>query len=160
VEGNPVEFEARVPPGGEVTVLSGRQRVSLHQAMARRTVTVWADLRSVHILQDGHVMRTVTSRPRPEDLTHLTMRGARPAGPPRAKPALRRLNGTPVLPAGGSMEIERVVTRDGKVTVAGHRHLVGFRLGRAHRHPAPGRAPHARHRRQRPHRQLALSLSG
>jgi hypothetical protein len=33
-EGAAVEFEVRVPPSGEVTVLSGRQRVSLHQAMA------------------------------------------------------------------------------------------------------------------------------
>jgi hypothetical protein len=126
VEGAPVEFETRVPPGGEVTVLSGRQRVSLQQAMAGRTVTVWADLRSVHLTQDGHLVRTVASRLRPEDLRHLTMRGARPGGPSPAKPALRRLNGTPVLPDGGTVEIDRVVTRDGKVTIAGHHHLIGF----------------------------------
>jgi transposase InsO family protein len=125
-EGAAVEFEVRVPPSGEVTVLSGRQRVSLHQAMAGRTVTAWADLRSVHISLDGHVVRTVTSRLRPQDLQHLTMRGARPAGPPPAQPALRRRNGTPVLPDGGAVEIDRTVTKDGTVTIAGHVHLVGF----------------------------------
>jgi hypothetical protein len=63
---------------------------------------------------------------RPEDLRHLAMRGARPAGPPPAKPAFRRLNGTPVLPEGGAVEIDRVVTRHGTVTIAGHQQLVGF----------------------------------
>lgn len=125
-DGAAVEFEVRVPPSGEVTVLSGRQRVSLHQGIAGRTVTVWADLHSVHVILDEHVVRTVASRLQPEDLRHLAMRGARPAGPQPAKPALRRRNGAPVLPDSGAIEIERLVTRHGTVTIAGHQHLVGF----------------------------------
>lgn len=72
------------------------------------------------------MVRTVASRLRPEDLRHLAMRGAQPAGPPPAKPALRRRNGIPVLPDSGAVEIERSVTKDGKVSIAGDTHLVGF----------------------------------
>ncbi|MEU4522155.1 hypothetical protein AB0F52_25985 [Amycolatopsis sp. NPDC024027] len=61
-----------------------------------------------------------------KDLRHLAMRGARPAGAPLAKPALRRRNGIPALPEGGAVEIERSVTKDGQVTTAGSPHLVGF----------------------------------
>jgi transposase InsO family protein len=101
VEGAAVEFSARVPPSGQLTVRSGRQTISLHETMADRLVTIWADLRSVHVSSDRHVVRTVASRLRPEDLRHLAMRGARPAGPPPAKPALRRRNGTPSCPTAG-----------------------------------------------------------
>jgi transposase InsO family protein len=126
VEGAAVAFEVRVPPSGQLTVRPGRQTISLHEAMAGRLVTIWADLRSVHVTADGHVVRTVTSRLRPEDLRHLAMRGARPAGPPPARPALRRRNGTPVLPEGGAVEIDRTVTKDGTVSIAGDTHLIGF----------------------------------
>ena len=57
-EGAAVEFEVPVPPSGDVTVVSGKQHVSLHQAMAGRTVTVWADLRGVHLTCDGHLEPT------------------------------------------------------------------------------------------------------
>lgn len=87
---------------------------------------MWADLRSGHISLDGHVVGTVASRLRPEDLRHLTMRGGRPAGPPPAQPALRRRKGAPVLSDGGAVEIDRSVTKDGTVTIAGQVHLVGF----------------------------------
>jgi len=126
VEGGAVEFEARVPLSGQLTIRSGRQAISLHEAMAGRLVTVWADLRTVHVTVDGHVVRTVASRLRPEDLRHLTMRGARPAGPAPAKPALRRANGVPVLEPGQAIEIDRMVSKDGTVTIAGAEHLIGF----------------------------------
>lgn len=126
VEGAAVEFQARVPPSGQLNICSGRQTIGLHEAMAGRLVTVWADLRSVHVSVDGHVVRTAGSRLRPDDLRHLAMRGAQPAGPPPAKPALRRRNGIPVLPEDGAVEIQRSVTKDGKVSIAGTTHLVGF----------------------------------
>ncbi len=93
--------------------------------MAGRTVTVWADLRSIHLSLNGHLVRTVPSRLRPQDLAHLVMRGARPAGPAPAKPVLRRANGTAVLTAGQTVEIERVITNSGTVTIAGSPHLIG-----------------------------------
>jgi transposase InsO family protein len=124
-EAGAVEFEARVPPSGQLSIRSGQQTVALHEAMAGRTVTVWADQRSVHVSADGHLVRTVASRLRPEDLRHLTMRGARPAGPAPAKPALRRVNGTPVLDVEQTVEIERTVSKHGTVTIDGTAHLIG-----------------------------------
>ncbi|MFD6742118.1 hypothetical protein ACFWD2_03950 [Streptomyces anthocyanicus] len=90
-QGTAVEFKVRVPPSGEITLVTGRQRVGIHQALAGRTLTVWANHRSVHFLLDGHPVTTVPSRLRPEDLAYLTMRyGARPAGPEPAPAALPR----------------------------------------------------------------------
>jgi hypothetical protein len=43
----------RVPSSGEVQILSGRQSVSVHKSLAGRMVTVWADLRSIHLSLDG-----------------------------------------------------------------------------------------------------------
>jgi transposase InsO family protein len=127
IDGAAVEFDARVPPGGDISIGSvGRQQISLHPSMASRTVTIWADLRSIHVTLDGHLIRTLTSRLHPDDLRRLAMRGARPAGPAPAKPALRRLNGTLVIPEERVIEIERTVTRSGAVAIAGAQHVVGF----------------------------------
>jgi transposase InsO family protein len=125
-EGAAVEFEVRVPPSGQLTLRSGVQYVGLHESMAGRTVTVWASLRSVHISTDGHVVRTIASRLRPEDLRHFAMRGARPAGPAPAPPPLRRRNGIPVNAPGTAIELDRAVTKDGTVALAGATHLIGF----------------------------------
>jgi hypothetical protein len=101
-----------------------------NKSLAGRTVTVWADLRSIHLSLDGEVVRTVQSRLVPEDLTHLAMRGARPAGPQPDRPALRRANGMAVVRPGDVVEIDRTVTKDGVVSIAGSSHLVGFAWAR------------------------------
>ena len=121
-----IEFEMRVPPNGDLSIRSGRQVISLHPSMAGRTVTLWADQRSVHISCDGHVIRTSSSRLRSEDLRHLTMRGARPAGPEPERPAMRRTDGVAVIPPGQAVEIVRAVNKDGRVAIGGTTHLVGF----------------------------------
>jgi hypothetical protein len=90
-----VEFDVRVPPSGELTLVPGRQRVSVNQGLAGRTLIVRADLRSIHLLLDGHVLRTVASRLLPPDLAFLAMRGARPAGPAPAAAAIPRLRPRP-----------------------------------------------------------------
>ncbi|MGW5612025.1 hypothetical protein ACWEWI_39545 [Streptomyces sp. NPDC003753] len=98
-QGTAVEFDVRVPPSGEITLVTGRQRVGIHQALAGRTLTVWANHRSVHLLLDGHLVTTVPSRLRPEDIAYLTMRyGARPAGSepaPAARPRAPQRHGHP-----------------------------------------------------------------
>lgn len=104
VEGAAVAFEVRIPPSGEVSILTGRQRFSLHQAMAGRTVTVWADLRTVHVLLDGEVVRTIASRLRPEDLRRLSMRV--PARPDRHQPS-RRCGGATALRSYPKAELSR-----------------------------------------------------
>lgn len=127
--GAAVEFDARVgrvPPSGEVNICSGRQSVSVHKSLVGRTVTAWVDLRSIHLRVDGEVLRTVRSRLVPEDLAHLAMRGAQPAGPEPNRPALRRANGTAVVRPGDAVQIDRTVTKDGTVSIAGSSHLIGF----------------------------------
>lgn len=89
-------------------------------------MTVWADLRSIHLSLDGDVLRTARSRLAPEDLTYLAMRGARPARPEPDRPALRRANGTALIRPGDAVEIDRTVTKDGVVSIAGSIHLIGF----------------------------------
>jgi transposase InsO family protein len=107
-----------------------RQRFSLPRGLAGRTVTVWADLRSLHILLEGHLVRTVVSRLLPQDLADLVMRyGARPVGPAPAAPALRQVNGNPVLAA--DQMRDRLCP------------------GQANHHDPAGRPPHARHHRRR-----------
>ncbi len=124
--GAAVEFEVRVPPSGEVSIRSGRQSVAVHKSLAGRILSVWADLQSIHVSLDGEVLRTVRSRLVPEDLRHLAMRGARQAGPEPDRPALRRANGTAVVRPGEAVEVERTVTKDGVVSLAGATHLIGF----------------------------------
>ncbi|MGW7318259.1 IS481 family transposase [Streptomyces sp. NPDC054865] len=98
-QGTAIESEVRVPPSGEITLVTGRQRVGIHQALAGRTLTVWVNHRSNHFLLDGHLVTTVPSRLRPEDRAYLTMRyGARPAGPepaPAASPRVSRGTASP-----------------------------------------------------------------
>jgi transposase InsO family protein len=126
--GAAVEFELRVPASGELTLVPGKQKTSVNQGLVGQTLTVWADLRSIHIVLHGHPIRTVASRLTPTDLAYLAMRGARPAGPPPAVAALPRRDGRPHLPAGQAVEVDRQVQRDGHITIAGHKCQVGFGL--------------------------------
>jgi transposase InsO family protein len=118
-----VAFEVRVPPSGEVTLAAGRQKLSLPQGLAGRTLTVWADLRSIHLTLDGHLVRTLGSRLLPEDLRYLAMRGARPEP---ATPALPRLRGKPTIAPGGAIDVDRSVHRDGHVNLNGAKYQVGM----------------------------------
>lgn len=120
-----VEFEARVPPGGTVTIVSARQAVTVKQGLAGRTLTIWADLHSVHLILDGYVLPTVASRLLSQDLAFLAMRGARKAGPEPAQAALQHRNGKPLPGAGQAVEIDRKVHRDGHVTFDGEKYQVG-----------------------------------
>jgi hypothetical protein len=111
-----VEWEVSVPPSGHFK-LGGAQELWLGQAYSGRTVTVWADDRSIHVVLDGHHLKSVTSRLHDEHLRQLLLRGARPAGPAPAAPALPRAGrGRPRLPEATAVEVDRVVTRDGYVT--------------------------------------------
>ncbi|MEU3462947.1 IS481 family transposase [Streptomyces sp. NPDC006733] len=143
--GTAVELELRVPPSGALTLVAGRQTVDVHPVLAGRTLSIWANQRSVHVLLDGHLITTVPSRLRPEDLAYLTMRyGARPAGPEPASASLPRArSGQVVLAAGEPVEVDRKVQRDGLVSLDGKQHQVGFAIAG---HPPAGRSPHACHR--------------
>ncbi|KWT63519.1 transposase [Streptomyces albus subsp. albus] len=120
-----VEFEVRVPPSGSTTLASDGQSLWVGPAWTGWTVTVWADQRSIHVSVDGHHLRTVASRLSSDHLRQLAMRGARPAGPPPAPPALPTRGGHRIVPAGEPVEIERNVRRDGCVLVVSRTFLVG-----------------------------------
>jgi hypothetical protein len=65
---------------------------------------------TVHVLIGGELVKTVQSSLTAEDLEYLWMRGAAPAGPPSARPALAR---TASLPGGTIIEADRNVDANG-----------------------------------------------
>ncbi|MFE3002624.1 hypothetical protein ACFXG4_47620 [Nocardia sp. NPDC059246] len=120
-----VELEVRVPPSGEINLANNGQRIKV-PACAGRVVTIWVDLRRLHVSLDGQTVRTMQSRLLPEHLLMLWMRGARPAGPEPATPAPGNANDTTLIHPGDVIEVDRLVDRDGSVSLAGGKHLVGL----------------------------------
>ncbi len=111
-----VEWEVRVPPCGHFTV-AGCQQLWIGPTYSGRTVGVWADDRSIHVILDGYHLKTVSSRLHDEHLRHLLLRGARPAGPAPAAPALPRAGrGRSRLSETTAIEVDRSVVRDGVIT--------------------------------------------
>jgi hypothetical protein len=85
------------------------QQVWLGPAMTGRTVRLWAGLSQVHVLLDGHRIKTLPSRLDARDLARLTASGAQPAGPPPLPPA-----------AGDVTEVDRTVNASGNVSLGDH----------------------------------------
>jgi transposase InsO family protein len=128
-----VTFDYRVPPSGSFAIVPNAQQIWLGPTWNGRTITVWADQRSIHLLTDGHLIKTVPSRLTPNHLQQALDRGAQPGGPEPAAPALPRVNGRLALPAGHAVEIDRSVVRDGVIQVANQAYhvssdLVGRRI--------------------------------
>jgi transposase InsO family protein len=99
-----VELDRVVPPSGNLWLAS--QQIWLGPALAGRTVRLWASPDRVHVLLDGHRIKTLPSRLDHRDLTRLAARGAQPAGPPPLPP-----------PAGGVIELERTVNASGNISL-------------------------------------------
>lgn len=124
-----VQIELVVPPSGTVG-LAGHQLIWLGKHYLGRTITIWADHRSVHVLLEGHHLKTVPSRLSDTHLRHLLMRGGHPAGPAPAPPAIPHEG---PLPPATAIEIDRTVDRYGGTTVGGQHlhlgpHLAGSRV--------------------------------
>lgn len=102
--GQAVELDRVVPPSGNLR-LAGQQ-IWLGPALAGRTIRLWAGLDRVHVLQDGHRIKTLPSRLDARDLTRLAEAGGAPAGPPPLPPA-----------SDGIIEIDRTVTASGNISV-------------------------------------------
>lgn len=117
--GTAVEWEAVLSPIGRLC-LPGNQQIKFAAALANRTVTVWANDRSIHVLLDGHLIRTRPSRFAAHDLRDLLTRGGRPAGPEPGPSALP----PGALPPAGVVELERTVDRDGGIGLGGQRVLL------------------------------------
>jgi transposase InsO family protein len=100
-----VEVDRVVPASGNLWI--GGQQVWLGPALAGRTVTLWADQVSLHVLADGARLKTLPSRPGTAGLSRLAASGGRPADP------------CP-LPAGKAavIEVDRTVNASGTVGLA------------------------------------------
>jgi transposase InsO family protein len=103
-QGRAVELDRVVPPSGNVWL--GGQQIWLGPAMTGRIIRLWAGLDRVHVLLDGHRIKTLPSRLDHRDLARLAAAGATPAGPPPLPP-----------PGGAVIEIERTVSAAGNVSV-------------------------------------------
>ena len=105
----------RVPASGNVTIVSGRRAVTVRQSMAGCTLTIWADLHSVHLVLDGHCC--ASSRPGCFPRTWRSWLWAAPA------PAeIQRRGCTPVVQA---VEVDRKVRRDRHVFIDGGKYQAG-----------------------------------
>ena len=101
------ELSRIVPPSGNLWI--GGQQIWLGPALSGRTVQLRAGLDLVHVLLDGHRIKTVPSRLDRTDVSKLLAAGARPAGPP------------PLPPASASViELERTVSASGNVSLGNH----------------------------------------
>ena len=115
--GGPVEFARPVPPSGNMQV-AGRQ-FWLGPARAGMMVTFWAGTDVIHLSIGGARVKTVRSHLSAADLTALAATGARPAGPPPLPPA----------EPGAAIEVDRIVSKDGAVHLAGRYVLAAEILG-------------------------------
>jgi len=115
-----VEVDRIVPPSGNMTV--GPQQFWLGTARAGQTVTVWIDTTTCHLSVGGWRIKTVPSRLSEVDLARLRRTDGRPAGPPPAGPS------PGVLAATRCVEVDRLVTGTGGVTLLNRLILVGSPL--------------------------------
>jgi transposase InsO family protein len=110
-----LQLERVVPASGNLWVAG--QQVWLGPALTGRTITIWVDQTSLHVLLDGTRVKTVSSRLGVTELVRLARDGARPAGP----------SPLPVTD-GTAVEVDRLVNAAGLVSLAGSQVNVGFEM--------------------------------
>jgi transposase InsO family protein len=115
--GGPVEFDRVVPASGNLMV--ARRQFWLGTARAGLVVTFWADVDVIHLTIGGARVKSVRSHLSTADLARLAADGARPAGPPPL----------PAAEPGAALEIDRVVSKDGQVSLGGKYHIAAEILG-------------------------------
>ncbi|HEX3956457.1 MAG TPA: IS481 family transposase [Trebonia sp.] len=106
-DGGPVEFERVVPASGNM--MAARRQFWLGPDRSGLTITFWASTEVIHLLIAGARIKTVRSHLTAADLAALAAQGGRPAGPPPLPPA----------EPGTAIEIDRVVSKDGNISLAG-----------------------------------------
>jgi hypothetical protein len=106
-DGGPVEFSRPVPASGNMQV-AGRQ-FWLGPQRAGVMVTFWASTDVIHLTIAGARVKTVRSHLSTAGLAALAADGGRPAGPPPLPPA----------EPGAAIEVDRIVSKDGAVHLAG-----------------------------------------
>jgi hypothetical protein len=116
--GPALQLERTVTPTGNITV--GRQQIWIGGDHAGRTIGVWVDTTTIHLTYDrlgGAHVKTVPSRLTTTHLTRLRTAGAVPAGPPPVPHTAAR-----GAPTGAVIEVDRVVSAIGLITL-GARHV-------------------------------------
>jgi hypothetical protein len=98
--------------------VTGRQ-FWLGPRRAGQVITFWADTEVIHLTAGGLRVKSVRSHLSTADLARLIATGARPAGPPPL----------PKAEPGAAIEVERVVSKDGAVHLAGRYVLAAEILG-------------------------------
>jgi hypothetical protein len=115
-----IEVDRIIPASGNLTI--GPQQFWLRPSRAGQTVTAWIDTTSCHLSIGGWRVKTVPSRLSATDLARLRRNGARPAGAPPSA-------GCPgPLAASTCVEVERVVSASGAITLGNQVVLVGSPL--------------------------------
>ena len=115
--GGPVEFARPVPPSGNMEVL-GKQ-FWLGTGRAGMMVTFWASTEVIHLTIGRARVKSVRSHLSAADLARLAATGGRPAGPPPI----------PAAEPGAAIEVDRVVSKDGHVSLGGRYYIAAEILG-------------------------------
>jgi transposase InsO family protein len=116
-QGGPVEFDRVVPASGNMEV-RGKQ-FWLGTARSGLTVTFWASTDVIHLTIAGARVKSVRSHLSAADLARLAASGGRAAGPPPLPPA----------EPGSAIEVDRVVSKDGQVSLGGRYSIAAEILG-------------------------------
>jgi hypothetical protein len=112
-----VEVDRVVPASGNLQVAGQQFWLGPHRA--GQPVTLWMDSTTVHVSVAGRHLKTLPSRLSGVDLARLRVDGARPAGPPPARPSPGQ------LAAGAAVEVDRLVHAQGAVVLAGRQLPIG-----------------------------------
>jgi transposase InsO family protein len=115
--GGPLEFDRVVPTSGNLAI-RGTQ-FWLGPARTGATVTFWADHDVIHLSIAGVHIKTVRSHLSSNDLAALAATGWRPAGAPPLPPP----------EPGTALEIDRILSRTGIVSLGNHQLLAAEILG-------------------------------
>ena len=115
--GGPVELDKIVPASGNMW-LAGKQ-FWLGPARAGQVVRFWVSVDLIHLIIGGTRVKTVRSHLSVTDLARLATQGAINAGP----------SPLPPVQPGDAVEVERVVSKDGNISLAGQVLLAAEILG-------------------------------
>ena len=103
--GGPLEFDRVVPTSGNMSLRGKQFWLGPHRAGL--TVTFWADEDIIHLSIAGARIKTIRSHLTSTDLAALATDGGRAAGPPPLPP----------VEPGSALEIDRVVSRAGTISL-------------------------------------------
>jgi hypothetical protein len=115
--GGPVALDKIVPPSGNMW--RAGKLYGLGPARAGQVVRFWVSVDLIHLIIGGTRIKTVRSHLSVTDLARLAAQGAINAGP----------SPLPPVQPGDAVEVERVVSKDGNISLAGQVVLAAEILG-------------------------------